>query len=124
MHPRLFVFRQIDPDITVMDFAGSLTTPEILVAEVERFIKKRIECGCRKLVLDLTDVQYVDSSGVGLLVVCMSAMEQAGGRMVIAGASGQTKRALEVAHLELMIGMYSDVASACEVLAKARSATA
>jgi anti-anti-sigma factor len=120
------VFRLIEPDITVMDFRGRFTTPEILVTEVERVIKKRISGGCRKLVLDLGRVDFVDSAGVGMLLVCSSAMEQAGGYMVIAGACGQVKRVFEIVHLERTVRMYPDLSSACKEIgeATARPATA
>jgi len=108
-----FVFLQVEPDITVMDLTGRLTTLSLTLGEVERAIKKRIEQGARKLVLDLGKVDFVDSSGVGMLVVVASAMEQAGGRMVIAGAAGTLKKILETVHLERTVQMYRDAASAC-----------
>jgi anti-anti-sigma factor len=112
----LFVCRQIEPDVTVMDFTGRLTTPAILVADVERYIKKRIERGIRKLVLDLGKVDLIDSSAVGMLVVCSSAMEQAGGNLVIAGAAGYVKRVLELVHVDRTIPMYSDLPAACKAM--------
>jgi len=108
-----FVFRQVDPEITVMDLTGRLTTLSLMLGEVERAIKKRIEQGAWKLVLNLGKVDFVDSSGVGMLVVVASAMEQAGGRIVIAGAAGVLKKILETVHLERTVRMYPDVASAC-----------
>ncbi|MGO9273574.1 MAG: STAS domain-containing protein [Terriglobia bacterium] len=111
-----FVFRQVGPDITVMDVTGRLTALGLTLGEVERAIKKRIEQGAKKLVLDLGKVDFVDSSGVGMLVVVASAMEQVGGRMVIAGAAGTLKRILEIVHLERTVRMYPDAASACAAL--------
>ena len=113
----MFAFRQIEPDVTVMDFTGRLTTPGIIVADVENMIKKRIERGSRKLVLDLGKVDFVDSSGVGMMMVCWSNMEKVGGTMVIAGAAGHVKRVLEGVCLHRTIRMYADVASACQGMA-------
>ena len=112
----LFVLRQVEPDVTVIDFKGRLTTPGIIVADVENIIKKRVERGSRKLVLDLAKVDYVDSSGVGMMMVCWSAMEKSGGKMVIAGAAGHVKRVLESVCLDRTIRMFSDLASACEAM--------
>ena len=111
-----FVFRQVEPDITVLDLTGRLTTQGLTLGEVERAIKKRIEQGARKMVLDLGKVDFVDSSGVGMLVVVATAMERAGGRMVIAGAAGTLKRILETVHLERAMEMYPDAASACAAI--------
>ncbi|HKS97679.1 MAG TPA: STAS domain-containing protein [Terriglobia bacterium] len=113
---KLFTSRQVNPDVLVVDFTGRVSTPAILVADVERFIKKQIEGGSRKLVLDFSKVEFLDSSGVGVLVVCSSVMEKAGGRMVIAGATGYVKEALQMVHLDRVIPLHADLAAACESL--------
>ena len=115
---KLFTSRQVEPDVLVVDFTGRVSTPAILVADVERFIKKQIEGGSRKLVLDFSKVDFLDSSGVGVLVVCSSVMEKAGGRMIIAGAAGYVKEALQMVHLDRVIPLHSDLASACKSLAE------
>ena len=112
----LFVVKEIAPDVVVMDFKGRLTTPGIMVASVEQTIKRRIEGGARKLVLDLTKVDFVDSSGIGMLMVCWSSMNKAGGKLVIAGAAGYAKEVLNMVHLERHVGMYSDLAEACKAM--------
>lgn len=116
---KLFTSRQVNPDVLVVDFTGRVSTPAILVADVERFIKKQIEGGSRKLVLDFSKVEFLDSSGVGVLVVCSSVMEKAGGRMVIAGATGYVKEALQMVHLDRVIPLHADLAAACESLGAA-----
>ena len=115
-----FGFRQLPPDVTVMDLTGPLSMPGITVVEVERAIKSRIEQGVKKLVLDLAKVKFVDSSGVGLLVVCSSALERAGGRMALVGAAGPVKQVFGTVHLERVIGMYPDLNSACEAMTDGR----
>ena len=113
---KLFTSRQVEPDVLVVDFTGRVSTPAILVADVERFIKKQIEGGSRKLVLDFSKVDFLDSSGVGVLVVCSSVMEKAGGKMCIAGATGYVKEALQMVHLDRVIPLHSDLAAACKSL--------
>src|SRR5579864_3276415 len=106
-----FLTRQQDPDVTVMEFTGQLTMGNSLV-EVEYGIKDRIQAGCRKLVLDLKNLSFLDSACVGVLVVCSSAMEQAGGRLAVVGAGGKVEQVLEITHINKVIGMYPDLASA------------
>lgn len=114
----LFVVREIEPDVVVMDFKGRLTTPGIMVASVEQTIKRRIEVGARKLVLDLSKVDFIDSSGVGMLMVCWSSMNKAGGKLVIAGAAGYAKEVLEMVHLGRHVGMYPNLAEACQAMSE------
>ncbi len=113
-----FDFRRVDPDVTVMDFSGRLSTPGIMVAEVERTIRRTIEGGVRKLVLDLGRVDFIDSSGIGVLAVCSGMMKQAGGRMAVTRAAGIVKQALEAVSLDRVIGIYPDLASACAAMSE------
>ena len=112
-----FQTRQHEPDVTSMEFTGQLTLGNSLV-EVEHAIKDRIQAGCRKLVLDLMNLSFLDSAGLGVLVVCSSVMEQAGGRLAVVGAGGKVKQVLEITHVNKVIGMYPDLASALARLAE------
>ena len=111
-----FRFLQVEPGVTVMDFTGRLSMPGILVAEVELTIKKQIERGARKLVLDVSKVDFLDSSGVGMLAVCAGAMGKAGGRIMIAGVQGRVEEVLLLTNLNRIIGIYPDLAAACAAL--------
>ena len=112
-----FLTRQQEPGITLMEFTGQLTLGNSLV-DVEHAIKDRIQEGCRKLVLDLTNLSFLDSAGVGVLVVCSSVMEQAGGRLAVVGAGGKVKQVLEITHVNKVIGLYPDLGSALAQLAE------
>ena len=111
-----FVTRHVDPDVTVVDFTGQLTLGNKLM-EAEHTIRELIRQGSKKLVLDLTKLTFLDSAGVGVLAVCSGAMTKAGGRLLIAGASGRVKEVLQLTRLDQVIGMVSDVASACSAFA-------
>ena len=112
-----FTFLQDEQGVTVMDFTGRLSMPGIVAAEVERTIKTHIERGAKKLVLDLRKVEFLDSSGVGMLAVCAGAMGKSGGRIMIAGAQGKVEEVLLLTHLDRIIGIYPDLTAACAALA-------
>jgi anti-anti-sigma factor len=76
--------RRIEPDITVVEIFERLNLGNTLVS-IETSIKHLIEAGARKLVIDVTRLNYIDSSGIGMLVSSNGFMEQSGGRMRIAG---------------------------------------
>jgi anti-sigma B factor antagonist len=112
-----FITRQVEPDVTVVELTGQLTLGTALT-EVEQAIRQGIQKGSKRLVLELSKLTFLDSSGVGMLVVCSGVMERAGGRLVIAGAGGKVKEVLELTHLDRVTGMYSDLASACAAFAE------
>ncbi len=104
------------PDITVIAVTGRLNLGPTLIA-MEEALKKRIEDGSRKLVLDLTGLSYIDSSGIGAIVMYAGRMKQAGGRMRVAGAQGVVARAFEIVRLSVVVPQDSNVAAACAALA-------
>jgi anti-sigma B factor antagonist len=112
----------VAPDITVLEISGRLNIGNSLIS-IEAFISRIIDQGVRKLVVDLTNLTYIDSSGIGMLVTSSGRLEQSGGRMRVAGARGSVARALELVHLDRIAPLDEDVESACRRLT-ADSATA
>ena len=104
--------RQIEPGITVMEISGQLNLGNTLMS-VEDAIRKLIKDGARRLVLDLKGLSYIDSSGIGLIVMCTGEMGQAGGQMRVAGAQGVVARAFELVRLNLVVPQDPDVETAC-----------
>ena len=78
--------------------------------------------GARKLVIDVTGLKYIDSSGIGMLVSSNGFMEQSGGRMRIAGAQGAVAKAFEVVHVSRIVPLDADLESACRNLAAGSAA--
>ena len=91
--------RKLENGITVVEISGRLNLGNSLLG-IESGIKRLIETGARKLIVDLTEVNYIDSSGIGMLVACAGQLEQSSGRMRIAGASGAVAKAFEIVHME------------------------
>ncbi len=102
-------------DVTVVEVSGRLHLGNSL-SYAENSINRLIDDGARKLVIDMTRVDYIDSSGLGMLIFCGGHMEQSGGRMRVAGASGSVVRILEISHADRVLQLDPDLASACEKL--------
>lgn len=54
----------------------------------------------RECVLELSQLRFMDSSGIALIVRLSQRMRQQGGRSWLEGASGQPKRVIEAAGVE------------------------
>jgi anti-anti-sigma factor len=109
------VTRELSPGITAISFTGRLVLGNRLT-DVEHAIRERIRQGSRKLVLDFSGPEYIDSAGIGVLVVCFGIVERESGRVTIAGATGRVKELLELTHLDHVAAIYPDVASAQSAL--------
>ncbi len=115
--------RRVEPNITVLEFIGRLTLGNRLT-EVERSIRESIQQGCRRLVLDLARLDFLDSAGVGMLVMCAGAMDHAGGQIRVAGANSRVTQIFEITHLGRVVPILATAAAACGSFTDAGTATA
>ncbi len=115
--------RHVEPDITLFELRGRLALGNRL-SEVEHSIRTELQAGCRKLVLDLGGLEFIDSAGLGLLVMCAGLMEQTGGRMCVATGNPRIVHVFEITHLERVVDLHGDAASACESLGATGTAAA
>jgi anti-sigma B factor antagonist len=102
-------------DVTVVEMSGRLHLGNSL-SYAENAINRLIDGGTRKLVIDLARLDYIDSSGLGMLIFCGGRMEESGGRMRVAGAGGTVARVFEIAHAGRVLQFDGDLASACSNL--------
>ena len=71
-----------------------------------------LAAGNRKVVVNLTNVPVIDSSGIGVLVRCHAALAAKGGKMTIAGASGVVRQALKLTNVDQLLEFHETEAGA------------
>ncbi len=59
------------------------------IPELRARMRGMLEEGVRELVVDLNDVQMVDSSGIGLLMSAYNSLTKVGGRLAVIHASAE-----------------------------------
>ncbi len=112
--------RQIG-DVTVLEMSGRLHLGNSLTY-VENSINRLIDGGTRQLVIDVARLDYIDSSGLGMLIFSGGRMEQSGGRLRIAGAAGPVARVFEIAQAGRILKFDADLESACRNLSEPNAA--
>ena len=65
-----------------------------------------------KLVIDLTRVSYIDSSGLAVLIDVMQGVEEYGGIFAIAGMQETVRSIFEIARLDQVFRIFPNVESA------------
>ena len=65
-----------------------------------------------KLVVDLSRVSYIDSSGLAVLIDAMQSVEEYGGAFAIAGMQETVRSIFEIARLDQVFRIFPDVDSA------------
>ena len=103
--------RKIEPDITVVAISGRLNLGDTLKS-IESSVRHLIDAGARKMIVDLAGLSAVDSSGLGMLLGCFTHMEQSGGSLRIAGATGGVSKVFVASHIERIVPLDADVESA------------
>ena len=71
-----------------------------------------VAAGCTQIIVDLSKVPSIDSSGMGNLVRCKTAVTQQGGGLKIVGARASVLHALSLTRLDKMFEFFPDEATA------------
>jgi len=62
-----------------------------------------------KVVFDLSALDYVDSSGIGTIVSCLTQIKKAGSELRTAGASPRIKRLFTMTGVDKLLSLYPTV---------------
>jgi anti-anti-sigma factor len=120
LETEIFTF---EPDITGLSCAGRFTLGNRL-SETERMMHSLIADGVRKLVLDLTHVEFVDSAGLGVIMRAFGEIEQLGGQFRIAGANEQVRRLFNITHTGTILTLDPDLVTSVRKLQDGKAKTA
>lgn len=77
-----------------------------------------VEAGKKLVVIDLKGVQFMNSSGLGLLIGGVSTMKNAGGSLKLANASGKITALIKITKLSSLFESYPSVEAAVESVKK------
>jgi anti-sigma B factor antagonist len=72
--------------------------------------------GVRHIVLDLQNVQYMDSMCVGVLVELLTTLKEAGGRIALVNAAANVEYLFKLTRLDRVFPICRDVMKAIEVV--------
>lgn len=97
--------------VTILDLKGGVTIGEG-TATLRRETRRLIGEGRPDLLLNLSGVRYVDSSGLGEMVAAQAAARRAGGRVALLGLSPNVREVFEVTRLLTIFDIYEDEAVA------------
>lgn len=99
-------------DVTILDLLTPLTgdfSQQLFVPQIEAMIDE----GKTRFVLNMAELAWINSTGVGLLVGARRKIDDAGGRVVLAGVTDRVRDILKVVGLLAIWELYDDVDTAC-----------
>ena len=99
-------------DVTVIDITGSITLAE--ASELSEMVHDLVRKGRKQIIINLRDVLYLDSSGIGQLVSGYATVKKNGGELKILHLSKKVQDLLSVTSLYKIFEEFSDEQTAVQ----------
>jgi len=93
--------------VAVVDFSGQITLGESS-ATLRRMIREIVELGHRKILLNLADVDYIDSAGIGELVSAFTSVRSAHGDLKLMNLSRRLRDIIQITRLYTIFDVQTD----------------
>ncbi len=90
--------------------------------QVEWTVDELLNAGNKKVVIDLSEITHLDSSGVGILVMCSGKLKTARGELRLAGAVGAVEQTLTMTQLATIVPIFKTAAEALQGFTEAARA--
>lgn len=104
-------------DLVFINFEGDLigeeNGPEIIEAVNDTLSNDIIKCA-----VDISEVRYINSSGIGVLITILTKFRNKGGEVVLVNPSEHVKKLLAITKLNAIFTIVDSVAEAKEELNK------
>jgi anti-sigma B factor antagonist len=97
--------RRVDPDIVVVAIAGKIVLGRES-QQLESATANLIREEQKKVILDLSGVTRIDSTGVGMILMSANQMKKAGGQLRLAGATEHVQQVLKLASVHKLVPLH------------------
>jgi anti-sigma B factor antagonist len=104
-----FTVQEVDTDRAVVRCEGRLNM--VSAPALREAVTGVVSTGRTHVAVDLSGVDFMDSSGLGALVGCLKSARQAGGDLRIAAPSAQVLMVLKLSNIDRILKPYDDVAT-------------
>jgi anti-sigma B factor antagonist len=94
-------------DVTILDMDGKITIGEGSVA-LRSAVRRLIEENKKKILLNLANVGYVDSSGIGELVSSFTTINREGGQLKLLNLSQKIQDLMTITKLHTVFDVYDE----------------
>jgi anti-sigma B factor antagonist len=102
--------RQVD-SVIVVDVSGRITLGEGC-SQLRDLIREQLGKGKKNVLLNLADVTYIDSSGIGELVSAFTAVSNQGGQLKLLSLTKKVHDLLQITKLYTVFDVHDDEAKA------------
>jgi len=97
--------------VTILDISGKITLAEGSV-DVKKSVRDLLDSGRNQILLNLGDVKYIDSSGIGELVSSFTTVTNKGGKLKLLNLTLKIRELLAITKLLTVFECFDDEAEA------------
>jgi len=118
----MFVEDDVPGSTTILRLAGMVKVGENL-HELERILERAANEGTGAVVLDLSELEYLDSTAIGTLVGGLHRLKSEDRDLVLVNPRERIAGLLRVANLDSLFEIYGSVAEALEAIRRKAQGT-
>ncbi len=98
-------------DVSIVELSGKMMSDDDTSA-LRSKVKSLVGDGVRKIILDLGDLQWMNSSGLGVMVAAVSTVKGADGVLKVARTPERIHSLFRITRLEQVFDIYNTVEEA------------
>lgn len=95
---------ETDPNIVALE--GEIDLHES--PQIREALAPLIACKTPRLLIDLSGVSYIDSSGLAVFIDAMQRMQSYGGKLVLFGIGETVRKIFQIARLDQVFDIFPD----------------
>jgi anti-sigma B factor antagonist len=103
--------KHLSPDIVVLDVTGRITIGREC-KQLEWATESLVQEKQKKIIFNLTGVTHIDSTGIGIIVLCSGQLKAAGGELRVAAAAGHVEQVLKMTNVDHIVKLYPTTVAA------------
>jgi len=97
--------KSVQPDIIVLEVTGRITLGREC-KHLEWATDALLRENQKKIIIDLSGVTQIDSTGIGIIMMCAGQLKRAGGELRVSGATGHVEHVLKITSLDQVVGLH------------------
>src|SRR5437879_941674 len=101
----LTVNTRIISDVVILDMSGRLWILDLPLRDLTR---RLLDDGHRSLVINLTNLSYIDSSGLGQMIAIWTSIRNRNGNMTVLRPSTRVQKLFEITRLASIFEIFED----------------
>jgi len=96
----------MNPNVKVIQLSGLLDGPK--GTQLRRNVDETIQAGTILVLIDCAAVEFMDSSGLGALVMALKQVRESGGRLALCAINDQIKMLLKLTDMDNVFETFAD----------------